>query len=194
MTDQTQADAAALAKRLSEIEAKNKELETDNFKYRDQLREFKTKLELEALDKKKIEETRLREANDYKSLADKYKQEAEEHAEKLKTFAEREKEVKKNTALLTELSKFGFDPQHATEAFKLIDRTRILIDEETNRVFGADEVAKEAATKFQGYPWFNKKQIGVNHAGSTNNKPTLDVKTMSSAEIRKYYLEKQKGR
>jgi hypothetical protein len=41
MSDQ-KPDAGELAKKLSELESKNKELEADNFKYRDEIRGLKT--------------------------------------------------------------------------------------------------------------------------------------------------------
>jgi superfamily II DNA helicase RecQ len=175
---------------------KLKQFETDNFKQREEIRALKSQLTSFDAEKKALEEKRLKEANDWKQLAENYKTEAERTKDILNSYQEKEKETKKNTAILTELSRLGFDTTYTQEAFKLLDKSKVMIDEEIGRVYGADEVAKEFADKYQSFPWFKKSTMGVNHNGTVNNgRPNLDTSSMSRAELKEHFRKKlQTGR
>lgn len=169
---------------------KFKQFESDNFKQREEIRSLKEQLKSFDSEKKSIEEKRLKEANDWKSLAENYKTEAEKTKDALNSYIEKEKEGRKNTAILSELSRLGFDPTYTQEAFKLLDKSKVMIDDDTTRVYGADEVAKEFASKYQNFPWFKKAANTANHNGSTNGRPNFDIKTMSRAELKEHFRKK----
>lgn len=191
MSEANKPDAGTNTGKPSDLEVKIKELEADNFKYREQLRDFKTKFEASETDKRKKEESVLKEANDWKSLADKYKQEAEQRTSELNGFKEKEKEGKKTHSILSELTRLGFDPQYTQDAFKLLDKSKVMIDDETGRVYGADEAAKEFASKYSNFPWFKKQSPGVNHSmPASGQRPNLDLKSMKKDELTKFWKDK----
>jgi hypothetical protein len=143
--------------------------------------------------KGEAEEKRLKEANEWKGLSERYKAELDETSGKLTKFIEREKEGKKANAVFTELSKLGFQPQYREEAFKLLDRGSVNVDEETGRVYGAETVAKEFATKYREYPWFSKQNNPANHSMPRNGNPStsLDLAKMSTHELIEHHKKKQ---
>lgn len=191
MSEANKPDAGANGGKPTDLELKIKELEADNFKYREQLRDFKSKFEGFDAEKRAIEEKRLKEANDWKALADKYKQDAEQRAAELNGFKEKEKEGKKAQQLLSELSRLGFDPQYTQDAFKLLDKSKVMIDEDTGRVYGAEEVAKDFATRYQNFPWFKKQPPAANHSMPAHGtRPEFNPRGKSVAELKEYWKEK----
>jgi hypothetical protein len=193
MPDNKDAMGGDLAEKLSNLEKKISELEGDNFKLREKRRELEAKFQGFEEEKKTLETKKLEETNQWKTLYERSQESLKAKDEIIGGFKEKEKSGKKNSALLKELTKHGFNAKFTTEAFKLIDTKSVGFDEETGVVMGADTAAKEFVTKYGDLPWFDKKDPGLNHNGSGNGKgPSLDIANMSKADLKKYYEEKQR--
>jgi predicted RNase H-like nuclease (RuvC/YqgF family) len=175
-------------------EAKLKELETDNFKLREKNRELKSGLEGFETRLKTVEAEKNEKDNNWKAIAEGLKKDLEAKSAEAQQFKLAKVETKKNTAILNELNKLGFDTKFTEEAFKLIDKNKVIVDDESEYILGASDVAKEFATKYSTLGFFGKKQIQANHSSSKGNAPSLDVQSMTKEQVRQYYLNKQKGR
>lgn len=178
---------------LEELSKKVKELETDNFKLREQKRTFQSQIEEHQTSLREKEEKVLRESSSHKELADRYREDAEKLKNQLNEFKTRETEGKKKRAVFQELTKLGFDAKYSEEAFRLIDHSKVIVEEDTGSVLGATDIAKDFASKYAEFPYFRKRSSsGANHSSSS---PTpgqlLDVRGMSKKEIAEYYERKR---
>ena len=181
------------AGKSTDWEAKLKELETDNFKLREKNRELKTGLETFESRLRTVEAEKNEKDNNWKAIAEGLKKDLEVERTEKQQLKTAKVETKKNTAILNELTKLGFDTKFTEEAFKLIDKNKVIVDDESEYILGASDVAKEFASKYSTLGFFGKKTLQANHSSSNGKAPSLDVKSMSKAEVREYFLNKQRG-
>lgn len=151
------------------------------------------KKELEALRAKESneQETKLKEKEEFKKLADLKAKEADQYKAEKAALEEKIKLGQINGAVKAELEKLGLDATYSEDVFKLLDKNIkdvVTIDPDTQMVVGADEIAKQAYQKYSGLGFFKKQSATANHSASkavTQTKP--DISKMNNAQLLDYW-------
>jgi len=121
------------------------------------------------------ERTDLENKEQYKELYDMKQKEAEDLQVKLDKQSQLITEAKKVGTLKSELQKLGMDQRFINESIKLVDLSKIIVDEETSTITGADLCAKLLSEKFP--PLFQTKSPGVSHQAPVGMGKPLDLDT-----------------
>jgi len=188
----TDSTSGAVENNETEVETSGAGETEENAAFKRLLREKKAET-----DKRRALELQLKERNE-KDMLDKenYKEllkSREDDLAKANATVQEYERVKKqaqvNSSLRDELLKLGADPKHMDKALKLMDRERLIVDEDTGVVIGAQEAAKAFYQSNSDLGFFSKKAPGVNH-----NAPSLDIadsKEAYKAELAKCKTQKE---
>lgn len=151
----------------------------ENNAYKRLLKEKKIEAEkrksLEA-ELKALKEKEMLEKENYKELLKHREEELNQLKTKAQEYELARKRASVNSSLRDELIKLGVDAKHMDTALKLIDRDKVMVDEDTGVVIGADMAAKTFYQKNADLGFFKKGTPGVNH-----NAPDLNVSDSKEA-------------
>jgi hypothetical protein len=131
---------------------------------------------------KEYEEKELLSTQQHEKFIELQKTEISELKSKLDNYQTRELEGKKSLAILGELKKLGFVENDSNKeiAMKLLDRTNVEIDPNSNVVLGADMAAKLFYDKYNSLGIFGKASVktsnqSVNYTGAIKEKSVSEM-------------------
>lgn len=109
------------------------------------------------------QESELQEKEQYKTLWEQEKQRAQEVSGKLDGLKNQMVDARKRSAIKEHLLKLGLNPQHEKTAFRLMDSSTVIFDDETQSIVGAEEAARSFHDQFKDLGIFGKTVPGVSH-------------------------------
>lgn len=134
--------------------------------------------ELEAQLKQR-QESELKEQNKYKELFEARTQELAAARTELTGYQEKMKHARKLAAVSQELQKLGIRPGKEQVAYKLMDLTKVAIDEDTETVIGADQVAKSFYEENADLGIWGKPSPRVSHAAASSDATPHSISDLS---------------
>jgi hypothetical protein len=146
--------------------------------------------QLDALKSQQVqaEKDELQKKEQYKTLWEQTEQKAQSLAQKLQEKELREVEAKKRNAIKQQLLKLGLNAQHEETAFRLMNSSTVIIDDETGSVIGAEDAAKSFYDQYKTLGIFGKTGPGVSHtAPSMVNSSSKDLSQMNLEELKEAY-------
>jgi hypothetical protein len=139
---------------------------------------------------KKLSEEKLVQNQQWKDLAEQREKELIEVKQRESAKDQKLKDAKINSSLRNELLKFGMNAAMIDYALRLVDKSKIQVDPETEVVLGADQVAKEFHSTFSGQSFFGTQTPGVSHK-APDNRPHLTGEEAFKAELRQVKSQKE---
>lgn len=126
-----------------------------------------------------LETLSLSEKEQYKTLYEREKEARELVIKELTSHKEKEVEGKKLSAIKKELFKLGLDPKFEEAALKLVDKKSIVVDQATDTIIGADEIAKQFHQNYGSLGFFSKAGSFANHTAAAAGPLKVDLSKMS---------------
>lgn len=155
-------------------------------KVRKELEHWRTKAKSE-------EETRLKESNDYKALADLRSKEAEEWKAKFTSLETNTKARTIDSKLKEAFLAKGGKAEFLDDALQLMPKTGVAVDPETGVVVGVDNVINPFFEKYKTIGFFKVGNPMVSHAApgqSGHVRP--DIKAMTPSQQMEYLRKMHK--
>lgn len=116
---------------------------------------------------------KLAEKDNFKELLAMTEKEKTEIKQQLNTLKSALTEAKKVSALKSEFTKLGLNQQYTEQALKLADKGKVIVDDDTSIVTGADLCAKLV---FESVPvFFQTPKPGVSHAAPEGLAKPIDL-------------------
>lgn len=155
-------------------------LKKEKNNYAEELRAIKEKLR-----QKETEE--FEKTQNFKAIADRNAQEANELRKRLEDTQEQIAQGRKNSEIKNELTKVGLKPQYLEEVIRFIPKESVAYDHETGIVTGHKEAVKNILQKFP--PLFGSSIPNVDHSapvGSVKELSVEDYKNMTPEQRREF--------
>lgn len=124
------------------------------------------------------EEHELKEQNKYKELFEARSKELETARTQLTEYQERMRQARKMSAVKSELQKLGIRPGKEEVAFRLMDLKEVAIDDDTDTVIGADQVAKSFYDQYNDLGIWGSKVPRVAHQAPASNQQATDLSSL----------------
>ncbi len=135
---------------------------------------------------------KLEEEKNYKEILSLKDQENETLKQQITKFKSDEQERHKLTRVRSELSKFGLDSMYEEAALKLIDRSRLKYDEDTNTVIGAELEAKALYDQYKDLGFFKKSAGPINQSAPNTINANKSFSSLSREDKLKLIQDKLK--
>lgn len=127
----------------------------------------------------------LEEKEQFKTLYEQEKTRRSEIEQRLGSLQTAMVEARKKSAVKKELLKLGLDPVREDIAFRLIDTSAVIVDDETNVIIGAEDVAKAFYDQNKDLGIFGRQTPGVSHQAPQRTGGTRkNTREMNSNELK----------
>lgn len=160
MSESNAVSTAAESVSTEQTENDPKKLAANNERLLKQLAAEREKNRAFEAAKKEAEAAKLTEQQQFKTLAENYKQEIDKLSSELTGMKKAQKEAKIKEQIKSELFKLGLKPEYADDALKIFDRDQVQVDDETLTVHGVDLAAKKFHEKYASVLFGKSTQIG----------------------------------
>lgn len=169
-----------------------KKMKQEKLNQAKQIKELTQKLEALEGDRAKEIEDKLAKKEQFKTLWEQEKEKRERLEQDFSGLRTQITEGKKKDALREQLLRLGLNPTHEDTAFRLMDTSSVVVDEDTGSFIGVEETAKDFYEKFKTIGIFGQKSPGVSHKapvlGKSVSKPLSEMSSKElQEEIKKTY-------
>lgn len=138
---------------LDKVLKEKKNAMTRNMQLQEELQSMKVRMQ-------EIEEEKLQKERNFEQLAEQRKSEIESWRQKYENQQKFMVDTAKVGSIKSELSKLGINQDRVDLALKMVDINKLQYDNEAKIILGADDLARELASKVP--EWFGSYKRGVN--------------------------------
>lgn len=141
--------------------------EKDNYVKKAQ--ELQAKLDANEREAQEKRDAALVQKEEYKTLYEQEKEKTTKLGTELSQNKTQMADARKKSEVKSHLRKLGLNPVHEKAAFRLMDISKVVVDDETGVIVGAEDTAKAFHDEFKALGFFGKTGPGVSHNAPDNN-------------------------
>jgi len=165
--------------------------EKDNYVKR--VAELQTQLDAQNAANELAKEQDLVQKEQFKTLYEREKEKAEKLVQDLSQRDKRDQEALKRASVKEHLVRLGLNSEHEKTAFRLMDISTVIVDQETGAVIGSEDAAKAFHDQFKTLGLFGRQGVGVSHDAPASSGGVNEVRSLKDQKAFDAYMAKKYG-